>query len=210
METKIPIIFLLAFASVLGVNTSRGSSTQEQQRTPTATASATPTPTPKPIKKPGFFSRARFETKYDKFKDETTVQFKRLPLTGTGRRVWSGETLYLVGAFHFKGQTLATPVKVAYLGFISESENWLYLRDKNLIALIDGERLDLGSADRDSNVRLGKVSELLVFEIPHETLLKIANGTSVEMQLASREFKLKDNHLFALRELAERMRLTQK
>jgi hypothetical protein len=171
-----------------------------------AQQSATSQPTPKPIKKPGFFSRARFETKYDKFKDKTTVQFKRLPLTGTGRRVFSGETLYLIGAFQFKGQALATPVNVAYLGFLSESENWLYLQDKHLIALIDGERVDLGIADRDSDIGLGKVTELLIFEIPYETLSKIANGTNVEMQLGSREFRLKDNHLYALRELAARMR----
>ena len=89
--------------------------------------------TAKPIKKPGVFSRARFETKYDKFKDKTTVQFKRLPLTGTGRRVWSGETLYLVGAFDFAGPVLTAPVEVAYLGFISKSKDWIYLRDQHLI-----------------------------------------------------------------------------
>jgi hypothetical protein len=171
-----------------------------------AQQAATSQPTPKPIKKPGFFSRARFETKYDKFKDTTTVQFKRLPLTGTGRRVFSGETLYLIGAFRFKGQAIAAPVNVAYIGFLSESENWLYLQDKHLIALIDGERLDVGIAARDSDIGLGKVTELLVFDISYETLLKIANGTNVEMQLGSRELKLKDNHLYALRDLADRMR----
>lgn len=192
MKIKIITILILGFALLWGIGMS-GRAMQEQS--PTASPSASPTP--KPIKKPGFFNRARFETKYDKFKDETTVQFKRLPLTGTGRRLMSGETLYLIGAFRFKGQTLAASVNVAYLGFISESENWLYLRDRDLIALIDGERLVLGSAERDSDVGLGRVSEVLVFEIPHETLLRLANGTQVEMQLGLREFKLKDNHLYA-------------
>ena len=159
------------------------------------------------IKRPGFFSRARFETKYDKFKDQTTVRFKRVPITGTTRRVFAGETLYLVGAFAFPGSELKAPVDTAYLGFLSESKDWIYLRDQHLIALVDGQRVDLGTAETgDSDVRLGGVTELLAFRVSHEMLLKVANGSKVEMQLGSREFKLKDNHLYALQDLANRMR----
>lgn len=164
-------------------------------------------PPSREVKKPGFFSRARFETKYDKFKDTTTVQFKRLPLTGSSRRVLGGETLYLVGAFRFSGLKLTAPVEYAYLGFLSESRDWVYLRDQHLIALVDGNRIDLGKAERDSAVWWGgAVSELLAFRLSYETLLKVANGSEVEMQLGSREFKLKDNHIYALRDLAGRMK----
>jgi hypothetical protein len=163
-------------------------------------------PTPKPIKKQGYFSRARFETSYDKFKDETTVKFKRLPLTGGMRLAMSAEMIYLMGAFQFKGQKMSEPATTAYLGFLSESKDWVFLRDQHLIVLVDGERIDLGDAERDSDIRIGEVKELLVFDVPAETLSKIANGDKVEMQLGSREFKLKDNARAALRDLAERMR----
>lgn len=191
MRMKLTAVLILALVSSAVVQAQEGTTAQ---------------PTPKPIKKPGYFNRARFETKYDKFKDTTTVQFKRLPLTGTSRRVLSGETLYFIGAFHFKGQVIAMPVSVAQIGFLSESEDWLYLRDSHLTALIDGERVDLGIANRDSNVGKEKVNELLIFEVSYETLLKIANGATVEMQLGPREFKLKDSHLYALRDLAARMK----
>jgi hypothetical protein len=173
-----------------------------------AQKTAKPESVPKPVKKPGYFSRARFETHYDKFQDKTTVSFKPLPLTGGARLAFKGEMLSLMGAFQFKGKSLAQPVSAAELGFLSTSQDWLFLRDQHLIALVDGERVNLGVAMRDSDISLWQVKEVLVFDVSYETLSKIANGSSVEMQLGSREFKLKDNHLYTLRELASRMTVT--
>jgi len=64
---------------------------------------------------------------------------------------------------------------------------------------------DLILGRRDSDIKLGGVNEALAVSVPYETFLKIANGTSVEMKLGVKEFKLKDEHLEGFRDLASRM-----
>lgn len=156
-------------------------------------------PTPKSAKS------AQFETSYDKFKDETTVRSKRYAFVVSGPKVSGG--LSFTAEFSFKGQRLSVPVDRAYLTFVSYSGSWVFLDDQHLIALVDGERIDLGNGNRNGSLfGLGRVQEVLLFDVPYAALVKIANGTKVEMQLGPDEFPLKDSHLAALRDLASRMR----
>lgn len=156
-------------------------------------------PTPKPAKS------AQFETSYDKFKDETTVRSKRYAFVVSGPKVRGG--LSFTAEFSFKGQHLSGSVDRAYLTFVSYSGSWVFLDDQHLIALVDGERIDLGNGHRDGSLFvLNRVQEVLLFDVSYAVLVKIANGTKVEMQLGPDEFPLKDSHLATLRDLASRMR----
>ena len=152
----------------------------------------------------------KIESSYDKFKDQTTVSVKYLsPLPAL-----SPVRLDIVAAFLYPGKTVTKPSIVA-LWFQSSSKNWQFLQQRQLLVIADGERIDLGEAERvDSKVnssRAGRyssgvsVSELVGKMVSLETFLKIAKAKSVEMRLGSVEFKLADDHLEALRDFASRM-----
>jgi len=47
--------------------------------------------------------------------------------------------------------------------------------------------------------------ETLAVSLPYDVFVKIANGKTVKMQAGRREFKLKEEHLEALRDIVSRM-----
>jgi len=149
--------------------------------------------------------KSRISSSYDKFKDQTIVRVGPYVLTGTMDYVMTSSQFFMMGAFTFEGQKLDNPVGNATIAFLSKSKDWKFLKDRSLYALADGERLDLGTAEHDSDVRLGGLSESLAVSVPYDTFVKIANGTNVEMKLGTKEFKLKDEHLEGFRDLASRM-----
>ncbi len=163
-------------------------------------------PTPTPAAKRQFKHNGRFITRYDKFKDQTSIILAPFPVTGTIRYVMSSEMLGMGAMFIHPGQKLSRTVDKIALYFQSSSKDWKYLRDRQLIALIDGERVPLGEGERNSDIKLGGVEETLFFPISRETLARITNGKMVEIQLGGvREFVLKDKLLEALRDFESRM-----
>lgn len=137
------------------------------------------------------------KTEYDRFRDETTIS--------TGRRsIDTKSTLILkVEAYCIhKGQTKASP-EVMGLTFYSTSSHWKFLRNNTLNAVVDGERIQFGeAAAKDSRLaRYSGVNEVLDYELTPEQLRKLANATSIEMQLGSVEFQLKDKFIQALKDL---------
>jgi hypothetical protein len=156
---------------------------------------------PQPPANREFKHKARIEVKYDRFEDETHVKLEPT-------RVLGGfyEDVKMGASFFYKGQKVSAP-DYFYILFVTNTKEWRFLRDsqRELTALADGERLALGTLDRDSHVReSGRVSEIMVKEIPYETFLKIVNAKKVEMKLGSYEFELKEELLEALRDLASR------
>jgi len=154
-----------------------------------------------PSVKREFKHKAKIESNYDRFEDETHVRLE-------SKRVLGGfmEDVKMGASFFYKGQKLSTPEYFIFL-FVSDTKGWRFLSEtqRELIALADGERLPLGTLDRDSKVRSGGwVSEIMVKEVPYETFLKIATAKEVEMKLGKYEFKLKEEHLEALRDLVSR------
>lgn len=149
---------------------------------------------------------AKFATRYDKFKDQTTVLFYPMAVSGTARYLLSSEMLGLFAAFTYSGKTQPASVSEVIIAFTSTSPDWVYLKDRELIALVDGERLPLGEAARDSSVKYGGVEEMLAVTVSYDHLLKLTNARVVEMKLGDREIKLKEKHLEALRDLASRMK----
>ena len=149
--------------------------------------------------------KSRIGFKYDKFKDQTTVRVGPYFMTGGMEYAMTNSQFEMIAAFSVPGQKLVKPVGSVTLAFESKSKEWKFLNERNLYALVNGERLNLGEAVRDSDVRRGGVSEFLSVSVPYETFIKIANGKTVEMKLGEKEFKLKDEHLEGFRDLASRM-----
>jgi hypothetical protein len=169
-----------------------------------ARATACPTAQEAKLQPPAkreFKHNAKIESKYDRFEDETHVRLEP-------KRVLGGfmEDVKMGASFFYKGQKLSKP-EYFIIFFVSDTKGWRFLDEaqRELVALADGERLPIGTLDRDSKVRSGGwVSEIMVKEVPYETFLKIVNGKKVEMKLGRYELKLKEEHLEALRDLASR------
>lgn len=148
-----------------------------------------------------FRNGKRFTVNYDKFKDRTWVS------------VWfaTGDTRrggLLRGQITFEGEVPTG--KVTYFFIVeSYSANWRYLdeSDRELYAIIDGERFRFGTGERDGNVSTGRytrsvsVHEQISFRLDEDTFTKLANGKSVELKIGPIEFKLKDEHQEAFRDL---------
>lgn len=164
--------------------------------------------------------RKKFVATYDKFKDYTSVLCKPVDLLGRGEKMavafarGMGQGPYHTGpepdlppsmfvltvGFGFNGKLLNEPPRYA-LAFGSDSNNWHFLKDHVLYALIDEERLNLGEGQHEGNIYLGGVSEQMVFNLSREQIEKFANGKSVEIQLGGFPRKLKPEALNRFRSL---------
>lgn len=143
-----------------------------------------------------FRNSKRFVIKHDKFKDVTVV--KAWFLTGTGRG-------WFAGGFTFSGER---PAQYFFL-LETSGRRWRHLDPDNqiLYALLDGERLNLGTGDHDGNISIGaitrnvSVNEQIIFPLSADTFSKMANSKSAELKIGSMEFRLKDEHQEAFRDL---------
>ena len=161
-----------------------------------------------------FKHRGKIETKYDKFKDQTTVRLNPYYVQGTAPKLDPTAGIEITASFVYAGQKLNAPPDIVSFGIVSASADaFKYEQDRGLIALVDGERIDLGQMEREDAsykkypyvISNRYYVETLSAPIKYELFLKIANAKIVEMQIGKKEFKLKDEHLEALRDLASRM-----
>lgn len=111
--------------------------------------------------------------RYDRFKDQTTVTVGPYFLSSGMDLVMTNSRFELMASFTYDGQKLQRPVERAIIGFLSSSKDWKFLKDQSVYVLADDQRFDLGSAERDSDLRIGRVSEMLVVNVPYETFAKI-------------------------------------
>lgn len=141
--------------------------------------------------------KVEVETKYDKFEDRTSAEL--MPLT-----VWGAYyDRLLMGAIAMKPgnvQDRRQPDQAA-LFFISLTKERSPLGEASLIALVDGERLRLGTAKilLKKNPIGSVIKEEMLVRISWEDLRKIANAKSVEMKLGHTEFSLKTKHYEGLK-----------
>jgi hypothetical protein len=150
--------------------------------------------------------QVRFKTNFDKSENRTTVQIDPR-VSKTAMDV--GSDIVLTAFFRFVGEELREPVEYAVLRFSSDSRNWRYIPNRELVISVDGQRISfvnggrLGRlADPPDRVR---IDNMLYFGISRDDLAKIAQGRVVEVKLGSRTFKLNSVQLEALRGLVERM-----
>lgn len=111
------------------------------------------------------------ETKYDKFKNETSVTF-----WGTGLGVDEA------AMFTHSGDKLTSDVDTFFLYFRGNGRCYGFcFHDPGLILLIDGNREDLGTRKT--------LSDGVVFSISRDMLKKIADAKLVEYQVGRYEGK---------------------
>lgn len=124
------------------------------------------------------------QNRYDKFQDMTYVFLSPQQISGS---VFHG--LSVAATFAYKGQVPRRPKGVAF-SFISESSGWIYLKtDCHVLAIVDGERVDLGRAHNDTNVSsyagVGVVTkETMTLTTPTDVFEKLARAKVVEVEIS--------------------------
>ncbi len=143
---------------------------------------------------------------YDKFDQKTTVRLH--PLT-----VKEGllDEFGIYAGFTYPGQTFSTP-KTVTLGFaytsVSEAYAPRFDKSRDLILLLDGERVPLGTAEYDKNSAATLIGtmhiETMKLHLPLPAFARIANARTVEARLGSFEMKLEEKHMQGLRQVLAR------
>lgn len=147
-----------------------------------------------------FKNNKKFAVEYDRFKNLTDVTAGPFDVRGIN--------LELSASFTFEGEIQKEPIKSVWLIFDSRSLNWQFLSNRELLAIIDQERVTLGEGERGSSVnssrgRYGRVTlhERLVFELPLETFQRLAKAKAVQLRVGPIEVSLKNEHLKAFSDL---------
>ena len=164
-----------------------------------------------------FAHDGKIETSYDEVKDTTTVRLNPMQLYGealASSNYVGDDGARFYASFTYPGRTSSAPPKRVLITLISTSEDWKYKDSLKLTALVDGKHLKIGplehapsfavKAPADS-ISADSVSQEIAISLPYKTFLRIANGKKVRIRMGPREFKLEENHLEALRDLAGRM-----
>jgi len=146
----------------------------------------------------------KIETTYDSRKQKTTVRMNRMQISGDKGRYHS---LHLAPAYSFSGQVPQTPQIIDFeLQTVVKARK---LRvDLYVLFVIDGEKIFLSSNRWGVKKPVpGRpwVGEHLVFRMPFETLVKLANAKQASIRMDAIDFELSNDHLSALRAFAETM-----
>lgn len=144
-----------------------------------------------------FRNHSRFKVKHDRFRDRTHVSVGPFFVGGTKAYISRGFRLEMSAHIFIAKQSDSD----AYLVFESTSRRWTFLKNQELHALVDGERLSLGEGTWDAELRYRRVSEGVAFKIPLNIMSRIAKANSAELLIGSQELKLKDEHQQAIRDL---------
>lgn len=167
-------------------------------------------PTPQRV----FAHDGKIDVSYDQVKDITTMRLHPMQVYGeplASRDYLGGDEARFYASFTYSGRTLSVPPKRVLFSLISTSEDWKYTDFRKLTALVDGKRLKLGPLEHAPSFTVNApansnsddhIRQEIAISVPYETFLQIANGRKVRIRMGPREFKLEENHLEALRELA--------
>lgn len=136
------------------------------------------------------------ETKYDKFKDKTTVTL----MLEMNIRLVPKEDLVFGSSSSFDGKKpTSIPDKLVFT-FISNSKIKQYEFSNSLIILADDERIRLGDAKYIGGTSSFEPSEIMIYTVSLENLKKIVAAKKIEMQIGKTEFALNDAQLNAVKE----------
>lgn len=144
----------------------------------------------------------QIETAYNSVQDKTTVRMSPMQISEDRGRYHS---LHLAPAYSFPGQVPRTPEIIDF-----ELQTVVKARklkvDLYVLFVVDGEKIFLSSNRWGVKKPVpGRpwVGERLVFRMPYETLLKLANAKQASIRLDGIDFELSDDHLRALRLFTE-------
>ncbi len=117
--------------------------------------------------------------------------------------------LNMTAAFSYKGKKPAAPSKIV-LGFGSSSEKGCKFPNSiefEITFVADGEPIKIGSVFSFNEPALdGSCTESLMAWLPPETFVRIPRAKRVELRVAETSVVLKESHLKALRNFANRIK----
>lgn len=140
-------------------------------------------------------------TEYDRFANITKVRSQPITLTngifGAPQKTLFGSlppvtSFQVVAAVLYKGQQTTSANSVA-LAFNGQSHYHWFKNDRDLVFIVDGNRLNLGRTEYWEGIAAtGKTNEFCAIEIPIATFAQIVRGRSVEFRLGSQAFSMYD------------------
>lgn len=144
---------------------------------------------------------------YDRFEDRTRYWTFALPVSRGGR---IDHSLKLSSFFHFRGKGAGHSIERLGFVFFSTSSEFRFVKYSQLYAIVDGQRLDLGSpVSNERDVQGTQVAETLVFAVSFKTLRSIAEAKQIEMRLGSTEFELTESNVSDLKELLAKIQVVK-
>jgi len=142
----------------------------------------------------------KITTKYDKFKDITSLSLKLAISKDTNEFF----VLFINAAFD--GKTPASSDKDIMFSFISmTSEKQPAPASRSWIALADDERINLGNGEYTNTLISTTYASTMAYFVSEINLKKIANAKKVEMQVGSKEFALSESQIASLKELYKQL-----
>ena len=152
----------------------------------------------------------RITARFDKFKNET--HFRSEP-THTGsvtydggkNAYWSVRSMDVQAEIACRGQLdvgCPTSASSGFLIFTATTSGWHFSDNRELILLIDGEPLKVGTTSWDGQVLdADDLREYLEIETGPLLLIRLAKAKTVEVQLGIFEFPLTEENLAVFKEL---------
>jgi hypothetical protein len=146
----------------------------------------------------------RFETTYDNAKQQTTVRLLPVKISGEKEKYYS---LHMSPSFSYPGQKAVTP---SIIDFELQTVVKGRLRtDLYVVFIIDGETVFLSSSrwavKRPIPGRVW-IGERLVFRMPYETLMKIAEAKKLEIKMDAVRFEVGETEHQAIRDFAAKVK----
>jgi hypothetical protein len=146
----------------------------------------------------------RFETTYDNVKRQTTLRLLPVKISGEKDKYYS---LHMSPSFSYPGQKAVTP---SLIDFELQTVVKGRLRtDLYVVFIIDGETVFLSSSRWAVKRPIpGRVwmGERLVFRMPYETFMKIAEAKKLEIKMDAVRFEVWETERQAIRDFARKIR----
>ena len=133
----------------------------------------------------------RFESEYDRFKDETRIETSELwlfpPDVNTSdpgdsyglARFATGISVKMYAVIRHKGRAMTEAIQDADLVFTSKSKEWVFIDNHSIVILADGKRIGFDKVTYDGDVLDYGVAENMIVTITAGQLAQIASAKSV-------------------------------
>lgn len=190
----------IVLVGLLGLGFSLFSSVQTTTRSdPDRHAETVQESSPIRIPPRAFRHNIKIEEKYDKFLGINSIGTEKMIVAGSYPEAIQMSPMFAFKSDKERGEFMLTFIVVGKYASIMEHSS---PNVRALLAVADGQRIDLGTLDVVDSMR--SVYLLQTPFIPKQTFLRLVSAKEVEMQLGDQTFKLTEEQLEAMRDVASR------
>jgi len=144
---------------------------------------------------------AKIATAYDSVKDKTTVRLEPVKISGDKDKYHS---LHMSPSFSYSGHRFQIPSTIDFeLQTVVQGK---LRKDLYVVFIVDGETIFLSSSRwgiKRPVAGRNWMGERLVFNMPYETLLKIAAAKTLAIKMDAMSFEVAEPQLQAIRDFAK-------